>query len=157
MFLATKWPKYYVLVYLLFLLSKARQANRKFKAKKITQPKYQKQSYQNLYWAGQKLTFSHFSVNELLYNFQTFFSFYFYPWFHFILTLILLAEVPQYHHLPIYLYPHQLEGLCLMSGQCFSTGTQISHTKLKLNKVNMAYFWIKLICLIHWIVKRLNY
>ena len=41
----------YVTAYLLFLLSKARQAKRKFKVKKITQPKWwknQKRTYQNL-------------------------------------------------------------------------------------------------------------
>ena len=37
-----KLPKYYVIVCLLFLLSKARQAKRKFKVKKITKPKWQK-------------------------------------------------------------------------------------------------------------------
>ena len=48
MFLATKLSKYYVIVHLLFLLSKARQAKRKFKVKKIGHPKWrkkQKQSY----------------------------------------------------------------------------------------------------------------
>ena len=53
-FLVVKLPKYYVIVCLLFLLRKARQARqtkRKSKVKKITQPKWwknQKWSYQNL-------------------------------------------------------------------------------------------------------------
>ena len=39
LFLAMKLPKYDVIVYLLFLLSKAGQAKQKFKVKKIMQPK----------------------------------------------------------------------------------------------------------------------
>ena len=38
LFLATKLPKYYVIVYLLFLLSKARQAKTEHMEMKILQP-----------------------------------------------------------------------------------------------------------------------